>query len=108
VVPGNYTIVRTQGDTFILNFNVSGYNFTGYTAKFQVRASSATTTKLLDLSTDSGITMNSSGDVAITAAASLMSFDTGRYVYDFQITSPGGEVTTLLAGKFVLSSDVAR
>lgn len=109
---GNHTLVRTKGDTFNLDFTVAidevPWDFTGWTAKFQVRTAANSPTVLLDLSTGSGITMTSSGAVSINASSADMSFSTGRFVYDFELTSPSGDVETLLAGAFILEDEVTR
>lgn len=110
--PGEYNIVHTKGDTFNFSFTISTdgtpWNLSTYTARFQVRASANAATTLLSLTTGSGITLNSSGKVSVTADASAMSFATGRYVYDVQLTSAGGVVTTVLGGRFVQKNEVSR
>lgn len=109
---GSHALVRTKGDTFNLNFTVSidsvAWNLTGYTAKFQIRTSANSSTTLLSLDSDNGISMNSNGEVSITASSEDMSFSTGRFVYDFELTSSGGVVETLLSGPFILENEVSQ
>jgi hypothetical protein len=108
---GNYTIVTVEGDTWIFNATVdtdgTPWDFTGYTAKMQVRESLVSTSKLLDLSTSNYISLNSSGGISITVPSSVMStVSSGRWVYDFEVTSVGGVRTTLLSGSFIVSPQV--
>lgn len=111
---GKYNIVAEQGATFNLNFTVqtdgTAWNFTGYTAAMQVRQSTSSTTTLLNLSSGTGaITMNASGVVGITVAATTMStVPAGRWVYDIEFTSPNNEVTRLLEGRFIVSAEVTQ
>jgi hypothetical protein len=111
---GKYNIVAEQGATFNLNFTVqtdgTAWNFTGYTAAMQVRQSTSSATTLLNLSSSTGaITMNASGVVGITVAATTMStVPAGRWVYDIEFTSPSNEVTRLLEGRFIVSAEVTQ
>jgi hypothetical protein len=109
---GKYNIVAEQGATFNLNFTVqtdgTPWNLTGYTSAMQVRKSTSSATTLLNLSSaTSDITMNSSGEVSVTVAASTMSdVPAGRWVYDIEFTSPSDEVTRLLEGRFIVTAEV--
>jgi hypothetical protein len=108
---GKYNIVAEQGATFHLNFTVQTdgvvWNFTGYTARMQVRQSTSAATTLLNLSSPTAITMNSVGVVTVTVSATTMStVPAGRWVYDIEFTSPGNEVTRLLEGRFIVSPEV--
>jgi len=110
-VAGKHNIVRTQGDTFTFSFNVAtdgvAWNLSTYTCRMQVRRSTSSTTALLDLESPTDITLNSSGDVSITASATVMSaVPVGKWVYDIELESGGGEVTTILAGRFILQAEV--
>lgn len=108
---GSYNIVTVEGDTWTFNATIDTdgvvWNFNGYTAKMQVRESDVSTTKLLDLSTSNYITLSSVGGISITVPSSVMSgVAAGRWVYDFEVTSPGGVRTTLLQGAFIISPQV--
>lgn len=110
---GKYNIVAEQGATFNLNFTVQtdgvAWVLTGYTAAMQVRQSTSSATTLLNLSTGSGITLTSPGQVSITVPAATMStLPAGRWVYDIEFTSPGNEVTRLLEGRFIVSAEVTQ
>jgi hypothetical protein len=108
---GKYNIVTKKSDTFTLNFTIAtdgvAWDLTTYTAKFHVKQSSASASPILALSTDAGITMNSSGEVSITATSSEMDLPTGRWVYDFELTSAGNVKTTLLEGRFIVEPEVS-
>ena len=107
---GKYNIVAEQGATFNLNFRVetdgTPWNLTGYTFAMQVRRSTSASTTLLNITS---ATMNSVGHVSATVSASTMSgLPAGRWVYDIELTSSGGEVTRILEGRFIVSPQVTQ
>lgn len=107
-------ITAGQGETFHLNFTIktdgAGWNLSDYTVRMQVRQDFNVSTKLLDLSSTTGdITKNSVGEVSVTASASAMSaLPAGRWVYDLEFESSGGEVTRILEGHFLVTSEVTQ
>jgi len=107
---GKYNIVADQGATFNLNFTVAtdgtSWNLTSYTFKMQVRRSSNDANILLNITS---ATMNSSGSVAVTVSATTMNtVPSGRWVYDIELTSSGGEVTRILEGRFIVKAQVTQ
>ena len=107
---GKYNIVADQGATFNLNFTVATdgtpWNLTGYTFAMQVRRSANDANTLLNITS---ATMNSVGHVSTTVSASTMSdVPAGRWVYDIELTSSGGEVTRILEGRFIVSPQVTQ
>lgn len=114
---GKYNIKARQGSTFVLNFTISTdgtpWNLgTGstYTAAMQVRTSTASSKKILSLTSSSGITLGgAAGTVAVTVSAATMAAITANtYVYDFELTYPDGTVVALLEGKFTISAEVTK
>lgn len=108
---GNYPISLIQGDTFNFNFRLEidnePWDLTGYTAKLQVRQSTFSSNTLLSLSTTSGITLNNIGEVSCTASSTLTSaLPTGRWIYDFELTSPDQTKTTILQDVFIVAPQV--
>jgi hypothetical protein len=92
--------VRTDG---------TAWNLTGYVARMQVRRSANDSVKLLDLVSPTNITLNSSGQIVVNATANAMTaVPAGRYVYDLEVESAGGEVTSLLEGRFVVKPEVTQ
>lgn len=110
---GKYNIVADQGATFNLNFTVKtdgvAWDLTGYSARMQVSKSTSSATNLLDLSTYGlDIELNNVGEVTVTASSVAMAaIPAGRWVYNFELTSPGSEVTRLLEGRFIVSAEVS-
>jgi len=107
---GKYNIVAEQGATYNLNFRVetdgTSWNLTGYTFKMQVRRSSNDANILLNITS---ATMNSSGSVAVTVSATTMNtVPPGRWVYDIELTSSGGQVTRILEGRFIVKAQVTQ
>lgn len=111
---GIYNIVAEQGSTYKLNFTISidgvPWNFSTYSARMQVRADYNTSTKLIDATTANGkIDLNSAGHVSVTIPATEMSaVPAGRWVYDLEVKSAGGEVTRILEGKFMVTAEVTQ
>lgn len=114
---GRYRLVIEQGatlDQLIRWRDGDGalVDLTGYTARCQVRASFASETKLIDLTTENGGielggaagTIRLLASAETTAALAL----TGLGVWDLELVSPGGVVTRLLEGRVVLSREVTR
>ena len=107
---GKYNIVAEQGATFNLNFRVetdgTPWNLTGYTFAMQVRRSSSATTTLLNITS---ATMTSVGHVSATVNATTMAdVPAGRWVYDIELTSSGGQVTRILEGRFIVTAEVTQ
>ncbi len=107
---GKYNIVAEQGATFNLNFRVetdgTPWNLTGYTFKMQVRRSTSASTTLLNITS---ATMTSVGRVSATVNAATMSdVPAGRWVYDIELTSSGGQVTRILEGRFIVTAQVTQ
>jgi hypothetical protein len=107
---GKYNIVAEQGATFNFNFRVetdgTPWNLTGYTFAMQVRESTSATTTLLNLTS---ATMTSGGHVSATVSATTMSgVPAGRWVYDIELTSSGGQVTRILEGRFIVTPEVTQ
>jgi hypothetical protein len=110
---GKYNITADQGSTFKLDFTVTtdgaGWDFTSYTGRMQVRSSVGAATTLLSLTSDDEITLGNDGSVAIVVDADTMAgVVAGRFVYDFEVESSGGEVTRILEGKFTVKAEVTR
>ncbi len=107
---GKYNIVAEQGATFNLNFRVetdgTPWNLTGYTFAMQVRRSTNNANTLLNITT---ATMTSVGHVSATVNATTMSnVPAGRWVYDIELTSSGGQVTRILEGRFIVTAEVTQ
>jgi len=107
---GKYNIVAEQGATFNLNFRVetdgTPWNLTGYTFAMQVRRSASATATLLNITS---ATMTSVGHVSVTVSAATMSdVPAGRWVYDIELTSSGGQVTRILEGRFIVKAQVTQ
>lgn len=109
-----HNITAEQGTTFYLNFQLKsdgvGWNLSNYEGRMQVRPSVDASETYLSLSTTTDeITMDSSGNVAVTVDADTMAdVIAGRHVYDFEVESSGGEVWRVIEGKFVVKAEVTR
>lgn len=104
-----------QGATWSLSltWNDDGgdpINLTGYTAAMQVRKSYDATTPVVSVSSGSGITLGGvAGTIDVRIASSATDdVKAGRYVYDLELTSGGGEVTRLVEGTLTVTPEVTR
>jgi hypothetical protein len=86
-------------------------NLTGYTARMQLRTSYAAASSTLSLtSPSSGIVITPlTGTITVTITATqTAALAAGRYVYDLEIESAGGEVTRVLDGIATVTPEVTR
>ena len=107
---GKHNIVAEQGATFNLNFRVetdgTPWNLSDYTFAMQVRRSTSSNTTLINLTS---ATMTSGGNVSATVNATTMSsVPAGRWVYDIELRSSGGQVTRILEGRFIVTAEVTQ
>ena len=111
--PGRFNFSLIQGDTFNTSpawkINNSYVNVTGYSAKMQVRQAVTSVSVIVELSSANGRIVVGTTDGKFTMT--LSSTDTaalapGNYIYDLEITSPGGIETTLLTGGFAVIAQV--
>ncbi len=120
-----YNITQKKGDTFkarTLTFfsdeaNTVPIDLSGYSVLMQVRKAGKANTAVLEWTTDpaSGedatITIGGDDNNVITLAqrsGSIMDIDPFNYVYDIQMTSSTGIVSTYIEGQFTITQDVSR
>ena len=113
--PGRFNFRIYQGDTFSTapawKINGSYVNVTGYTAEMQVRQDVDSASVIVELSTANGriVTGTTDGKFTLTlTAAQTTPLPPGNYVYDLEVTSPGGTVTKLLTGGFAVIAEVTQ
>jgi hypothetical protein len=113
MTPGRYNMKVYQGSTFSLapQWKIDGtyVTVTGYTAVLTVKNSPSSETSIVVLSTDNGRITVGTTDGKFTlnlSAATTTGLAAGNYVYDLQVTSPGGVVTRLLEGGFIVYEGV--
>jgi len=100
-----------QGSTFNASIDVSDADdnvlaLTGYTVAGQLRKSYASLT-FTDFTTS--VTSEALGTINIGLTdTQTNSLKAGRYVYDVEITSPGGEKTRVLEGQLEITPGVTR
>ena len=114
ITPGAFDITCFQGADFDQQFVVSqggtALNWTGYTARMQVRDSSDATAVLLSLTNGSGITLGgTAGTIAVAVSnAQSAAISAGSYAYDLELISGSSAVTRFLQGAFNVSGNVTR
>ena len=113
MTPGRYNIKVYQGSTFSLapQWKIDGtyVDVTGYTAAMSVKYSPSSVSSIIDLTSANGkITVGTTDGkftLALTAGETT-ALAAGNYVYDLEVTSPGGVVTRLLEGGFTVYEGV--
>lgn len=113
---GSYTIKAEQGATFSLNLAYQNedntpIDLTGAHARCQVRVDPADDDPVLSVEDGNGITLGGEdGTIALEISAEAMSDvpAPGSYRYDLEIEWPGGRVTRVIEGPFVVKPEVSR
>ena len=107
-------IQSTTGDfSFTSTWNQGGspVNFSGASAKMQIRQSATNATKIVDFGNTAGTTLTLGGSAGTIAAyaptALLQTIPTGTYVWDLVVTL-SGVTTNWLAGTFELVPGVSH
>lgn len=103
----NYTPYTSGG---VLEYN-KPVDLTGYTGRMQIREKLASGNVLLELTTQNGgiVFNNTNKTITILATATQtaeLNFSTA--VYNLEVVSNGGEVSTLLYGSVTLAKEVTR
>lgn len=112
-MPGTYNTETYQGDTFTRTFtcrdsNQDLYDFTGFTARMQLRTAIDAEDVTLELTTENDRISFDDGTVTILVDAETMAgIDPGSYRYDLELVS-GDVVTKLLVGKIKVKAEVTR
>lgn len=99
-----------QGDDYaalvtVLNANGTPADLTGYVVQAQIRRNTA------DVETEIAATINtlvSVNTITLAIPHDVTATLNGKYVWDLQLTSEAGMVTTILAGKANVTAEVTR
>ena len=111
---GAYDITCEQGATFSRTLTVKDSSgavrdLSTYTARMQVRRTQSSSSTLIELTTENGrISLNSSGQVALSISATDTASLSDRGIYDLELISSGGDVERLVEGNFTLALEVTR
>jgi len=124
MLAGVYNMTCQQGSTFARTITLRypdpsspaidpdylPWNFTGYTARMQVRRTLQSATPIISLTTENGrITLGgASGIIELLISATDTDGLTDSGVYDIEIISGAGVVSRILQGEFELSEGVTR
>lgn len=114
IVPGVLDITAAQGKSWTIvvtakDSNGSLINFTGYSAKWQVRSNAYAPSTVLSLSNGSGIVLGTNGVITITAlAAQTAAIPASSYVHEIELTDPSGNKPPFLAGNLKVVAEVVR
>ena len=99
-----------QGDTFsatvtIRNVDGTPADISGYTAQAQIRRAVADADPVVEVEMSATV---ESPQVHLSIPHDETVGLTGRYVWDLQIIDGSGAITTVLAGKVIVTSEVTR
>jgi hypothetical protein len=112
---GEYDITIEQGSGFSLPLTYeapegSFVDFTGSTARLQVREKYSSADTLIELTTENGgIELGNDGSIQLNISATdtaALSFSRG--VYDLEIVPPSGEPYKIIKGNVFLKREVTR
>lgn len=106
--PATLSITIPQGTDQTFSFTIAGYDLSSYTAKLQARTNYGAATAFVTLTNGSGITLGSGSFSWTFTNAQTENFPLGQWVYDFEITSMGGERTRLIQGKMLVTPQVTQ
>lgn len=122
MLAGIYNIVCEQGTTFTRIITLEypdaedptvflPWNFTGYTARMQIRRTIDSSTVMIALTTENGgisFTNAAQGELTVNMTAAQTADLTSSGVYDLEIVSGSGAVSRLIQGSFTLNPEVTR
>lgn len=104
----NFQIWHGDSWSLVINCNIAGtpINFTGWSAKMEIR-NQLTNELVLTLTTPaSGIAMTSGGVITLSiTAAQCNALPVAVYTYDLQTTSTASKVQTFIAGTIEIVDD---
>lgn len=113
----NYDLVIEQGASWSQSVQwktgspATAVNLTGFSARLQLRSSVSASTAALSLTTENGriaLTANTGTITLSISATDTAAMTAGRYVYDLELVSSGGQVTRLMEGIVTVSAEVTR
>lgn len=112
MTPGTYNFLPVkQGATFEFQFNWQDelgatVDLTGYTARLSVGHENSTAANVLEIDTAGAATKRivlggtPFNIVGVADKATMLALTPGNYVWDLELTSPGGKDYALLTGRF--------
>lgn len=84
-------------------------DLTSYTAKMQARKTVSTTTVLMTATDTDGLVLGgAAGTIDIQLTPAQTNISNQDNVYDLELTSPAGFITTVVQGLFIVKQDVTR
>lgn len=100
------------GDTFLKtllvnNSDGTAFDFTGCSARMQIKTIASSNELVIELTTDNGITL-SSGQILIMMTPEQTQVFPRNYVYDMEISFSDNQIQTWFGGKFTILEDVTR
>ena len=114
ILTGTDNLICNQGATldvtWVASIDGTAINWTGYTAKAQVREYQSTNSDLIWSGTtaNGGVILNAYGMVKLFATATTTNtFPVGVFRYDVELTAADGTVTRFMQGKFDVSPQVS-
>lgn len=116
-MPATYNIEVPKGEDWSITLTwytsttkTTTQDLTGWSAEMQVRERHSSTAIVTTLSSTGEITLGSTAGTIVLSIASSVSnaIDTGRKVYDLEMTDTGGDITRLLEGDIDFTPNVTR
>jgi hypothetical protein len=111
ITNGVLDIQAQQGKTWRIHIALTdslGAPVTPTDCKWQARASSADTVKVIDLSVGSGITLGTGTIDIVADATTTAALSAGKYVHEVEIHTSSIEVPPFLSGSLIVLPEVVR
>ena len=106
--PAVLNITIPQGTDQSFSFTIAGTDLSTYTAKLQARTQYGASTAFVTLTNGSGITLGNGSFSWTFTNAQTNTFPLGKWVYDFEITSGGGQVSRMIQGSMTVTTQVTQ
>lgn len=114
VAPHNFVIPAGASWSQLINWKTGtppvAVNTTNFSARMQLRASHSSAAVAVELTAaNSRITLTNTGNITLSLSPTVTSaIAAGKYVYDLEMISSGGQVTRLLEGTITVTPEVTR
>lgn len=106
-MPTKADLAIYQGDDYAAVVTVDGLtDLAGFTAQAQIRVGPADTNPQIVVEIDTALALPNTINLVIPNEVTLRL--SGTYMWDLQVTDPGGVISTLLAGIVTVTPEVTR
>ena len=95
-----------EGVEFVLEENGSPVDLTGASIRMMLKLTVGASPALTVSTPSSGLTITNASGGVFEFDEQIISVDAGNYLYDIEVTDSGGDITTYVAGNWVICPDI--